>query len=317
MFTVLFTAAGRRVELIQAFRQSYQSHNITARVISADLNPRFAPACHFADATFQVPRYDNVNYLKILFDICLKEQVNLLIPLFEPEFIILDQHREEFQQIGTLVMLSDKTVIETCKDKYLTYEFFKQHEIKCPQTWIANDLPRKLYFPLFAKQRFGMGSAGAMKVASQTKLEPVQQQTDYIVQQYVSGTEYTLDILSDFTGQVLSVVPRQRLEVRAGEVSKSRTVYRPDLIAQGKNIAEALGAIGPINIQCIDDGKDVYWIEINPRFGGGVPLSIKAGVDYPYLLYRLCHEEKVETIIGQFQDNLLMLRYDEAVFTQE
>ena len=123
-----------------------------------------------------------------------------------------------------------------------------------------------------------------------------------------------MDILADLEGQVLSVVPRERLEVRAGEVSKSRTVYRRDLIEQGKNIVEKLGAIGPVTVQCIDNGKDVYWLEVNPRFGGGVPLAIQAGVDYPVLLYKMFRKQKIQPILGQYDHDLTMLRYDQAVY---
>lgn len=314
MFTVLFTAAGRRVELIQAFRESFSKHSLKARIIGVDLNPGFAPACHFTDVAYQAPKCTDPEYLHRLLEICHTERVDLLIPLYEPEFILLDRYRERFERTGTFVLLSNKHVIETCQDKYSMHCFFKAQKINTPQTWMVNDLPKQVTFPLFAKPRLGMGSVGVQKISFQLQLEQIRQSPDYIIQQYITGTEYTLDILADFTGRVLSVVPRERLEVRAGEVSKSRTVKRRDLIEQGKYIAEKLGIVGPVNIQCIATEKAVYWIEINPRFGGGVPLSIRAGVDYPYLLYRFCQGEKVEPFIGQFQDHLTMLRYDQAVY---
>jgi carbamoyl-phosphate synthase large subunit len=142
----------------------------------------------------------------------------------------------------------------------------------------------------------------------------LRQHSELIIQEFIPGQEYTLDVLADLKGQVLSVVPRERLEVRSGEVSKSRTVYRVELIEQGKGIVEKLGAIGPITVQCIDSGEALYWLEINPRFGGGVPLSIHAGVDYPYLLYQMSREQKIQPLIGQYNHNLTMLRYDQAVY---
>jgi len=314
VFTVLFTAAGRRVELIQAFRDSFSQHGLKAKIIGADLNPDFAPACYFTDASFKVPPCTAPEYPRALLEICRKEQVNLLIPLYEPEFLVLDGCRQQFEQLGTKVLLSDKKVIEICKDKYRTYGFLKQHNIKTPETWIANNLPETVELPLFAKPRLGMGSVGVQKINSQAQLAYISRAAEYILQKFISGTEYTLDILSDLSGKVLSVVPRERLEVRTGEVSKSRTVKRMDLLEQGKAIAEMLGAIGPVNLQCIDDGTDVYWIEVNPRFGGGFPLSFQAGVDYPYLLYRMYTGQPVKPMIGEFRDNLTMLRYDQAIY---
>lgn len=313
MFTVLFTSAGRRVELIQAFRQSLQNQSVNTRIIATDLNPGLASACHFADAAYPLPKCNEDNYLKILIDICIHEQVDLLIPLYEPEFAFLNQSRHEFEIRKTNLLLSNRHTLETCRDKWLTHQFFLNNGIKTPLSWTGDTLPKQGQLPLFAKPRKGMGSIGIKKIISPEQLL-LQRTPEILLQEFISGREYTLDILSDLSGKVISVVPRERLEVRSGEVSKSRTVKRDDLIKDGKEIVETLGAIGPVTLQCIDTGQDVYWIEINPRFGGGVPLSIAAGVDYPYLLYRMCTRQPVQPIIGQFKDNLTMLRYDQAVY---
>jgi carbamoyl-phosphate synthase large subunit len=216
---------------------------------------------------------------------------------------------------GTFVLLSNKDALQICSDKFNTHKFFTENGVKTPSTWLASDLHGDVSFPLFVKPCFGMGSQGAKKVVLAVELDSaLGYNQDMIVQQYISGIEYTLDVLADFEGKVLAVVPRERLEVRSGEVSKGKTVDRPDLIEQAVYIVEKLGAIGPLTLQCIDTGSDVYWIEINPRFGGGVPLAIKAGVDYPYILYKLMCGEKVMPFIGAYTKNLGMFRHDEAVY---
>lgn len=315
MFTVLFTSIGRRVELVQAFKDSYLKHDIFARILGADSNPKLAPAGHFADAIFQIPRVNETGYLNALLQICRKERVKLLIPLYEPEFTILDRNRDQFMKQGTVLLLSPSGPLEICTDKLETYRFFSDHGINTPKTSQINDKSINDKFPLFVKPRSGMGSAGVYKVVSQSELDFLANRNrDLIVQDCISGTEYTLDTLSDLNGRALAVVPRERIEVRSGEVVKSRTVDRPDLVQQGKHIVETIGIIGPATLQCIDDGLMVYWIEINPRFGGGVPLSIQAGVDYPDLLYRMCNNEPVRPLIGEYQKNLTMLRYDQSVY---
>lgn len=105
-----------------------------------------------------------------------------------------------------------------------------------------------------------------------------------------------MDVLANFQGQVVSVIPRGRLEIRSGEVVKSITVKRDDLIQQGKRLVGILGATRPVTLQCIDTYMDIIWLEINLRFGGGVPLSIQAGVDYPFLLYQFVNGENVTTL---------------------
>jgi carbamoyl-phosphate synthase large subunit len=315
MFTILFTAIGRRVQLIRAFKESYLNHGIEARIVGVDAIPQMAPASYFCDVSYKVPFVHQEGYVERILEVCVKEKVNMVIPLFEPEFISMDDNRRHFTEVGATLLLSKRKVLDTCRDKYLTYDFFTDHKLSTPKTWLETELPAYLKFPLFVKPRVGMGSAGAQKVKDKAHLHYVLGQgSELIVQEFISGSEYTLDILAGFDRRVLSVVPRQRMEVRCGEVSKSRTFYREDLIYQAKNITEELGAIGPVTLQCIDHGGKLYWTEINPRFGGGVPLSIRAGVDYPFLLYQLYKGQLLEPIIGRFKDNLKMIRYDEAIF---
>ncbi|NLW56748.1 MAG: ATP-grasp domain-containing protein [Firmicutes bacterium] len=315
MFTVLFTSIGRRVELVRAFKKSYETMALKAQILGVDAEPSFAPASYFVDRCFKVPKVDDESYVDTLLGICRAEKVDLLIPLFEPEFSLLEAKRYEFERLGILLLLSKRQVLEICQDKLQTYCFFTSHKIKTPETWNKTNLPKDISFPIFVKPRKGMGSRGAQRVDTLKQLEfIIQQDVELLIQEFVPGKEYTLDILADLEGQVLSVVPRERLEVRAGEVSKSRTVYRRDLIEQGKYIVEKLGAIGPVTAQCIDNGKDVYWLEVNPRFGGGVPLAIQAGVDYPLLLYQMVRKQSIQPFLGQYNHDLTMLRYDQAVY---
>jgi carbamoyl-phosphate synthase large subunit len=314
MFKLLFTAAGRRVELIQAFRQSFSNHNIDLQIITTDLNPKLAPACYFADVSYELPRCNEAHYFDTLQEICRRERVDLLIPLYEPEFLILSHHRDELKKLGITLLLSSEPALKTALDKWETFNFFTANNFQTPKTTLDNSVWKEDDLPVLVKPRCGMGAQGITSIHCLDQLQTLKPDSGVLYQQYVSGIEYTLDILADFNGKVVAVVPRERLEVRSGEVSKSKTVKRTDLIAMGRQIVETLGVIGPVTIQCIDTGEAVYWIEINPRFGGGVPLTIAAGVDYPYLLYQMAKGESVAPLIGRFKDNLTMLRYDQAVY---
>jgi carbamoyl-phosphate synthase large subunit len=316
MFTILFTAIGRRVELLNTFADSFRNRKIGLKLLGADLNPALAPAARFVDQFFAVPRYNDPDYVKRLIDLCAKEEVDLLIPLYEPEFGLLNAHREDFKTVGAALLLSEREVLDICSDKYQTYQFFSRIPVRTPQTWLAGQVPPGVNLPLLAKPRCGMGSAGIRKVESRTELDALPKGEKLLIQEYIAGTEYTLDVLSDWYGNVIAVVPRQRLEVRGGEVVKSRTVRNQRLIDAGARVAAKLGGAGPLNLQCIVKEDDIYWIEINPRLGGGVPLSYAAGVDYPRLIYRMVQGMPVVPIIGQFEENLMMLRYDQSVFVK-
>jgi carbamoyl-phosphate synthase large subunit len=112
------------------------------------------------------------------------------------------------------------------------------------------------------------------------------------------------------------VVPRHRIETRDGEISKGRTVKNSAIISEGRRLAEALpGAFGAITAQCFVTAQgEIRFIEINPRFGGGFPLSAAAGADFPGWLIRLATGEDPDIAIDGWRDGVTMLRYDEAFF---
>jgi putative hydrolase of the HAD superfamily len=137
---------------------------------------------------------------------------------------------------------------------------------------------------------------------------------DWVIQEYINWPEYTVDLLADFQGRVLSIVTRLRQSVVGGESYVSRTVYEPGLIAETSRLATELRLVGHNTIQCFWDGKQAKFVEVNPRFGGAAALGIAAGADTPAMLIRLMNGETVPAQVGQFQANLVMLRYTEDLF---
>jgi len=133
-----------------------------------------------------------------------------------------------------------------------------------------------------------------------------------------SGEEHTVDILIGRGGEVLCAVPRRRIEVRGGEVSKGVTVRNPAIEDVAVRLAGALpGAFGVINVQLFHDANgEIAVLEINARFGGGYPLSARAGANYPrWILESLCGLESTARS-DQWQSGLTMLRYDAEVFVR-
>lgn len=309
---VLFTAIGRRVQLINHFKKYH-------KVIGVDTG-ELAPAKHFVDSFYKVPKWDDKEYVNTLLNICKKENVDMLIPLYEKEFILLCENREKFNKIGTILILSDKKLIEIFNDKWESYRFFIENNIDTPMTYKKQGV-KDFNFPLIIKPINGAGSQNVFKVDNKKELNFF---IDYIenpiIQEYIKGTEYTIDVLCDLKGNVISIVPRERIEVRAGEVSKGRTVKNKDIIEKTLKLCNKLKIdentkpIGPLTIQCIVDlDNNIKFIEVNTRFGGGVPLTFEAGVPYAKYLGKMVEGYNVRPIIGEFKE-MIMLRYDEAIY---
>lgn len=304
---ILLTAIGKRVQLIKYLKKS-------CRVIGVDCS-ELAAASDFVDSFHIVPKYTEKSYIETLLMICEDESVDMLIPLYEKEFELLCDHKKEFDGVETILLLSSKEIIQSCNDKWKTYQFFRENNIKTPETFMETSVLEHMQFPLIIKPFDGMGSSNVFKAKDEVELNFFMKYVEKpIVQEFIQGKEYTIDVLCDLKCNPISIVPRERLEVRSGEVVKSRTVMDDIIIRKTQELCSKLKGIGPLTIQCIKDAHgDIYFIEINPRFGGGVPLTFEAGVDYGKLFCSMKAGKNIIPIIGEFKE-ITMLRFDEAVY---
>jgi len=135
-----------------------------------------------------------------------------------------------------------------------------------------------------------------------------------VVQEFISGQEYTIDVLTDFDGRLLSLVPKARLEAKAGMQVKGRTVKDERLLDFARGILALLPLTPRGNIQCIDSGEEIALIEVNPKFPASLPFTVAAGVNAPLLLVKMHLGEKVEPMLGNFTAGLVMLRYWQEIF---
>ena len=312
---LLFTSAGRRVCLIREFRRAADDLGVDLRIHAVDHHP-MAPAIHIADETALVPQVTSDDYCDRLLAHCREHGIDAVIPLIDPELYPLAQARDRFAASGTRVIISSPNVIRISKDKVRTGEFLRQHGFLTPRILTDEELAAPT-FPLFIKPKTGSSSLGAHKIDTPEDLAYYHSvNPDSIIQEFVAGPEYTVDVFADFDGKPRCAVPRRRHEVRGGEVSKGQTVRNLQMMREHCRLVEALGECqGMITIQCfLTPDDEVVFIEINPRFGGGVPLSIRAGADSPrWILELLTGREPVIAMDG-WTDGMLMLRYDEGVF---
>jgi carbamoyl-phosphate synthase large subunit len=244
--------------------------------------------------------------------------VRLLFPLIDTDLMKLAQNRGGFAQAGTNAVVCDSELIDVTVNKYKTHDFFKNLGIDTPQIFeFENDLKDDYRYPLLMKPLDGSASKGVFKINSKKELSFFRDYvTRPILQEYIEGDEFTLDMLYDFQGELRCIVPRRRIEVRAGEVSKSVIDMDPAVMEAGWNLGKQIrGARGVINVQCIRTAEArVSFIEINPRFGGGTPLSIHAGADFPRWLLQMACGDDPGDIREAFEPNVYMLRFDDAIF---
>lgn len=311
---ILITSVSRKVWLVKAFKTALQGEGIKGNIVSVDINP--LSAGFFLSDKHYLASSSEHNFIPTILEICKKENIKLLIPTRDGELLLFAKSKQMFEKQGTHVMVSSPEVIETCNDKYRFYQFLTRSNIPTPKTCLPDQSNfSSAHYPLLVKSRCGSRSKDVFNVKNEKELKFfINYLPRSVIQEFVNGKEYTVDLFSDFNGKVLTVVPRERIEVFCGESYKAKTVRDNQIMEQAKNLAPKIGTIGHITIQCIKNDKEIKFIEINPRFGGGAILSIKAGANTPLLLLKLILGKKIHPQIGKFKEGLIMLRYTEDMF---
>jgi carbamoyl-phosphate synthase large subunit len=293
------------VELIRCFRKAAGDLGIELRALAADLNPAMSPACREADAAFMVPHCTRKEFVDVIQEICLRENVNLVIPTIDTELLTLSKASDRFRQIGTVIQVSTPEIISIARDKLRSTRTLAAYGIPVPRTGLLADVwksPEDWRWPLILKPRFGSNSQGIIRLAGPNELPPLHTLSTHIAQELWSGKEYTVNMFFDLEGRIRATVPHLRYQTRGGEVS-------------GRFERALSGARGVLCYQAIvrGDGSAVVF-EVNARFGGGYPLVDHAGASFArWLLEELCGLRS--TAGNLWREGTVMLRYDAAIFT--
>ena len=299
---ILFTCAGRRNYLVNYFKEVLKG---SGNVIAVD-SQLSAPALVEADVKIQVPPINHPEYLDVLKDIIVDNKIDAVISLNDLELPVLAKNKKELEIWGAKVLVSDEQIINTSFDKWRTYEFFKKHKIQTLLSYISLDdalqsiKEGKLKFPVVVKPRWGSASSEINIVESTEELilsfellkkRIIKSQLNHItkadedrcviIQERSEGEEYGMDVLNDFEGNYYGTFVRKKLAMRAGETDKAVSVINPKLTKLGKYLSSATGHIGNMDCDFFVKGKEIYMLEMNPRFGGGYPFSHEAGINIP------------------------------------
>ncbi len=314
---ILFTAVGRRIELIQAFRDAALVLGKKLIIYGTDISDT-APALAYCDRIRNTCAMRDPDYIPQLLDICVKDQIDMVIPTIDTDLQILAEHAADFANVGCKVLISSPEMVRICRDKNYTSQFFADCGLHAPMP--VNDYTKySSGYPAFIKPKNGSSSIDAYKVNNSDELAFYASQIkDYIIQPFVEGTEFTVDIFCDFDGNIVSIVPRKRVIVRAGEVLKTEICMDRTIIGEAEKLIARFKPCGPLTVQLIRNSSDNidYYIEINPRYGGGAPLSMKAGAKSAESILRLLSGENVTRQSERsIADGAVFSRFDQSVCT--
>ena len=319
MKNILITSAGKRVVLVQIFQKTIQKLGFNATVYTTDMNPEMAPAGIVSGGCIRVSRCTADGYINELLQICGEKRIGVIIPTIDTELMILSKNREQFENRGIELALSDYEFIRVCRDKRLTEDYLKKLGIAVPK---AIDKYHPV-FPLFAKPYDGSLSTNIHIIRNKDELTTeILEDPKLLFMEYVDKQEYkefTVDMYYGKNSTVKGIVPRERIEIRAGEINKGITRKNYIVGFLKERMGFLPGVRGCICIQLFyrETDNDIKGIEINPRFGGGFPLSYYAKANFAEYVVK-------EYLLGQeidysdaWLDNTLMLRYDNDIIVYD
>jgi carbamoyl-phosphate synthase large subunit len=316
---ILITSAGRRVSLVRAFKKELVRHFPDGQIFTVDMKPDISSACRISDKYFQVPAVTDKSYCKKLTGICKNYDINIIVPTIDTELLVLAENRDSFIKEGIKPIISTIDVVMMCRDKRKTHKYFDS--IGFPRSREI-DL-KNLQFPIFAKPSDGSSSIGIQIIRNSSQLtDSILNDKKIMLLEYYDPEifrEYTIDMYFDRFHDLKCAVPRERIEVRTGEVSKAAT-RRDDLYSLiCKNFAHCEGFIGCITLQVFrnKNSNEFFGIEINPRFGGGYPLSYHANANYPGMIINEYLLNEDLPFFDSWTENMLMLRYDDEIIIND
>jgi carbamoyl-phosphate synthase large subunit len=312
---VMVTSAGSApaVAVIQALREQQE---IPVRVVAADMD-RLSVGFSLADERVVIPAAGTPEFVERVLEACRQFGVTVVFPIIDEELQLFADAAPQFAAHRIHVVTNPPEVVRVAKDKWLTHEWCLENAVQAPHAWLPNRLPVALRYPVIVKPRGGRGSAGVELARDAAELGyHLACGANLMIQEYIDGPEFTVDILADATGRVVSVVPRERLMTKAGMCVKGRTLNASSLLDLSVHVAEAFGLTPRGNVQFKQSRQDsrYYLIEVNPKFGAGLPLTTAAGVNMPLLILKMLAGERIAPMVGQFQNELVMLRHWTEVF---
>lgn len=312
---ILILSAGTRNKVVQYFKRVFAGYG---QVIATDMSP-MAPAVYEADKFYQVPRMTDEGYIDVIFDICRKEQIKAVLTLIDPELSLLAMHEEQFRALGVTVIGSSYALCERCLDKYDMYQWLREHGYRCAKSYMdvnaflqAVEAGDEVY-PVFVKPVRGSASIAITKAEDRETVEFLCRRSgELMIQQFLRGQEIGADVYIDMiSGEVISIFTKKKIVMRAGETDKAVSFKDEKLFALIERFVGESGFRGQIDIDIFEIDGEYYISEVNPRFGGGYPHAFESGCDHMLLIRNNLQGIRNERRIGQYDEGIYMMKYNE------
>ena len=273
---VLITSLGSNtaIGVIKSLKSAFQSFTI----IGCDTNKQ--SECNgsiFSDYFEQICQSEDKNYITSVIDLINKYNIDCIIPIHDREIEVIAKNKSFFRE-ETKILINNSVTIELCSDKVKCCHFLNEI-LSVPKIY---EKLNQIELPVIMKEIKGVGSTKIQIIDTQNSV-PDLIPDGMMIQEFISGEEYTVDCYSSYFSKDFKCAVRKRKEVKNGMSIKGEIISHPKIEKLCEKIHQNLKYKGVSNIQFIENEKDIYFIEINPRFAGGGTLTYTNGFNIPVI----------------------------------
>ena len=246
--------------------------------------------------------------------------------LIDPEIELLAKRRDAFLSKGVLPLCPADWTAHLCFDKYEMFKYLHSKGVRTVLTYnslegLKEGLERgEISFPVFMKPISGSGSVGIGKVNNWEEAEAKfnDGKFTYIIQELMTGGDCDADVYVDcILHKPVAIFSKKKIESRIGGASKTISFKDQKLFDFVAEVCSVLELNGPCDMDFFIKDGEYYLSEINPRFGGAYLHAYGAGVDFIKLIINNIHGIENESIVGQYDEDVIMMMYDDVVITKK
>lgn len=266
----------RFVNPASLIRALYQIQAYTISIWGTDTSEKgYIAGSLFVNHYIMSPSVDNYDeYLLFMKKLCIDNDIHIIIPGSDKDVQFYSQYRKEFSAV---IILPEKRAVDLFIDKYQASLAVNKIGLSVPPIVFNLFNEKKV---IFRKKR-SVSSEGIHIIDLEKEIYiPNLFNSDFFLQRYIKGDEYTVDIFADQDGYPKLIIPRKRLQIRNGMSVCCQMCKHNQIIELCKKIYSQYYIPGLSNIQFIDDGKQIYFIELNLRFAGSGICGIVASFNY-------------------------------------
>lgn len=314
---ILLLSCGTRNKIIEYFKKTIQEGD---KIIATDCS-ELAPALYIADKHYIVPKITEPEYINTIIKICKKEKIDGVLSLIDPELSLLAQHKNEFVDIGTMVIGSSYELCEISLNKMKMFQWLSNKGYNCARSYIDkidfyNDLSNgEMFFPVFVKPICGSASMAISKVEDKETIDLLfNRNSNLMIQEFLDGQEIGADVYIDMiTGEVISIFTKKKIAMRAGETDKAVSFKDNTLFEFIEKFVIEMGYRGQIDIDIFEINGEYYISEVNPRFGGGYPHAYECGANHMKYICNNLKGLSNTPEIGEYENDVFMMKYNEVL----